>query len=220
MPAVPPPDARQLSAVAYAGERAQARRLARDGCLTEAAALQRVLQAVAQPQDLAGLVAARLQVQANVQARSAARKQQQALAWQRKQAARMPASAGWTGWFDGSAWPNPGRIGLGARLTGPHGVVKDFSLPGGHGDSNQAEYMALLVLLEAALAAQPGQLLIHGDSRIVIDDVTGVHRVASLEDYRCRALAVLAQLGLVHFHWIPRRRNAVADALSLRGRQT
>ncbi|NDP58159.1 MAG: ribonuclease HI family protein [Oxalobacteraceae bacterium] len=220
MPAVAPPDASQLYVVAYAGERAQARRLARDACLTGAAALQQLLQTVAQTQDLAGLVAARLQVQANTQARSAARKQKQALAWQRKQAARMPSGEGWTGWFDGSAWPNPGRIGLGARLTGPLGVVTDISLPGGHGDSNQAEYMALLVLLEAALASQADQLLIHGDSRIVIDDVTGVHRVANLEAYRCRALTILAQLGPVRFHWIPRRRNAVADALSLRGRQT
>ncbi len=214
------PDWDQLCAVAFAGERVRARRLARQGSLTECAALHQLLQATAQPQRLDELVAARLQGLAQGQARSDARKQEQALAWQRKQAARMPAGAGWTGWFDGSACPNPGSIGLGARLCGPDGLVTEFSLAGGHGDSNQAEYMALLVLLEAALAKRPDQLLIHGDSRIVIDDVTGMHPVASLVDYRCRALAMLAQLGPVRFCWIPRRRNAVADALSLRGRQT
>ena len=216
---MPQPDWDQLCAVAFAGERVRARRMARDGGLTESEALQQLLKTTAQPRSLDDLVAARLQGIAQGQARSAARKQEQALAWQRKQAARMPASAGWTGWFDGSACPNPGRIGLGGRLCGPDGFVTEFSLAGGQGDSNQAEYMALLVLLNAALAERPDQLLIHGDSRIVIDDVTGTHRVASLADYRHRALAVLAQLGGVRFCWIPRRRNAVADALSLRGRQ-
>ena len=197
----------------------RARRMARHGNLTEYEALQQLLQATAQPHGLDKLVAMRLQGVAQGQARSAARKQEKALAWQRKQAARMPASSSWTGWFDGSAYPNPGCIGLGGRLCGPDGFVTEFSLAGGYGDSNQAEYMALLVLLDAALAERPDQLLIHGDSRIVIDDVTGMHCVASLADYRYRALAVLAQLGAVRFCWIPRRRNAAADALSLHGRQ-
>jgi ribonuclease HI len=232
---VPQPDWDQLCAVAFASERVRARRIARHAGLTECEALQQLLQATAQAQGQATaqaqgqattqaqgldhLVTVRLQDLAQAQARSAARKQEQALAWQRKQASRMPAGAGWTGWFDGSACPNPGRIGLGARLRGPDGCVTEFSLDGGHGDSNQAEYMALLVLLNAALAQQPDQLLVYGDSRIIIDDVTGRHCVASLDDERQHALALLAQLGPVRFCWIPRWRNAAADALSLRGRR-
>ncbi|MFT5589869.1 MAG: ribonuclease HI [Bradyrhizobium sp.] len=223
MPAVPQADWDRLCAVAFASERVRARRIARHGGLTECEALQQLLQATAQasqqPHGLNELITMRLQSVARGQERSAARKQEQALAWQRKQAVRSPAVASWTGWFDGSACPNPGCIGLGARLCGPDGFVAEFSLAGGHGDSNQAEYMALLVLLDAALAELPDQLLIHGDSCIVIDDVTGMHCVASLDDYRYRALAVLAQLGAVRFCWIPRRRNAAADALSLRGRR-
>lgn len=214
------PDWDQLCAVAYGRERVQARRVARHGSLTEYEALRQLLQVAAQAQGLAELIVARLQNRAEEHARSAARQREQALCWQRKQAARTPVAPGWTGWFDGSACPNPGRIGLGARLCGPEGSVREFSLAGGYGDSNQAEYMALLVLLEAALTERPDQLLIHGDSRIVMEDVTGMHRVVSLEEYRCRALVILAQLGPVQFCWIPRRRNAVADALSSRARQT
>ncbi|MFT5961099.1 MAG: ribonuclease HI [Burkholderiaceae bacterium] len=220
MPAVPLLDWDQLCAVAYGSERVLARRLARRASLTESVALNQLLQAVAAPRSLTELVASRLQALADAKAHNAARKQEQTLAWQRKQADKMPSSAGWTGWFDGSAWPNPGNIGLGALLRSPAGCLTEFSLADGHGDSNQAEYMALLILLEAALAARSDPLLIHGDSRVVIDDVTGVHCVASLNGYRTRALAVLAQLGQVRFCWVPRRRNAAADALSQRARHT
>ena len=36
-------------------------------------------------------------------------------------------SAGWRAWFDGSALPNPGRMGLGFVLQGPDGSVDEGS---------------------------------------------------------------------------------------------
>ena len=81
------------------------------------------------------------------------------------------AAEAWLAWFDGSALPNPGRIGIGALLRGPQGQVVEISRRAGEGSSSEAEYLALIALLEAALLHQPAQLTVHGDSQVVIDDL-------------------------------------------------
>jgi ribonuclease HI len=57
---------------------------------------------------------------------------------------------------------------------------------------------------------------IYGDSKVVIDDVSGSDAAAaqSLDELRQAALALAAQLGGMTLRWIPRHRNGAADALS------
>ncbi|WP_449406011.1 ribonuclease HI family protein [Massilia phosphatilytica] len=113
------------------------------------------------------------------------------------------------GWFDGSAKPNPGRCGIGARLDGPGGIRIEIARPAGHGDSSEAEYRALIVLLEVAVAHGAHDLTIHGDSRVVVDDVAGpdLYAAPALAPYRRRVHALLAALSDVRLRWVPRRQE-------------
>lgn len=203
-----------LAVFAFHREKTAARRLAARIGVTEGDALRRVLCAVASPKLLCELISDRQQALAQQTARRDHRRQQQADTRRCKEALRWPQAAQWQGWFDGSASPNPGRIGVGAVLCGPLGIVTEISRHVGIGDSNDAEYRALLILLEEAVAKNISALSVYGDSRIVIDDVTGVHLVESLAQYRCQALALQERIGKIRFRWIPRAKNGHADRLA------
>lgn len=120
----------------------------------------------------------------------------------------------WRGWFDGSAHPNPGRLGIGALLLGPDGERIEISEAAGDGDSSDAEYAALTALLQAAVKVQPVQLLLCGDSQVVINDVLGTTVVKGLAAERAAVLALMEQLPQVSLRWVPRHRNGDADRLS------
>ena len=131
---------------------------------------------------------------------------------------RTGPAAAWRGWFDGSAQPNPGACGIGALLKGPAGEHVAISRAGGYGNSSEAEYRALIALLEAALDCGAHDVTIYGDSKVVIDDINGpfASAVVSLLDYRAQALALMARLPAVSVRWIARHKNGEADALSQR----
>lgn len=140
-----------------------------------------------------------------------------------RQARLAPQAGAWQAWFDGSAHPNPGRLGIGALLLGPDGQRVEISRRAGHGNSGEAEYLALEALLEAAVSARPPLLAIYGDSQVVIGDVadgTAARPGAGakgLEAHRERVLGLLEKLGAtgdVTLHWVPRHRNGEADRLS------
>lgn len=124
----------------------------------------------------------------------------------------------WRGWFDGSAHPNPGKLGIGALLLGPNGERIEVSEGAGYGSSSDAEYAALTALLRAALAVRPPpvQLLLYGDSQVVINDVLGTTPVGAkgLETQRATVVALLEQFTDVSLRWLPRHRNGEADRLS------
>ncbi|TFW31863.1 ribonuclease HI family protein [Massilia horti] len=124
----------------------------------------------------------------------------------------------WHAWFDGSARPNPGRCAIGALLKGPQGELVEIALPAGYGNSSDAEYRALIAVLQAAVECSAESLTIYGDSLVVVDDVNGPDHAAAavLRDYRATARALLAQLSDVSLRWVPRHRNLEADALSQR----
>ncbi len=145
-------DFEELLAVAYKSERMRSRRLARGARLPERDALVKTLEKAAGGQSLRELVATRRSVQAK--AADALRRRAEARA---ARASAMESSDDaergdvWTGWFDGSALPNRGRIGIGGVLRSPRGEIFEISATVGHGDSSAAEYLALIALLETAL---------------------------------------------------------------------
>lgn len=204
----------ELDAIAFKKEKSHARRFAARSGVAICDALRQVLCAAASPRSLAELITDRRLVIEKQDARRQLRKLQQADAWQRKRTSRRPPVTHWQGWFDGSASPNPGQIGIGAVLRSPFNEFIDISRVGGLGDSSQAEYLALLALLGAASLQGVIVLTIYGDSRTVIDDVTDAHRVESLAAYRCDAQQLCAAIGEVEFRWIPRAQNSRADGLS------
>jgi ribonuclease HI len=203
-----------LDRIAYKAERAASRRLALAQGLPADQALRRTLELAAGAAGLAALVEVRTGMLAAQAARDAARASTKAAAASRRDA--QPTA--WRAWFDGSAKPNPGRCGIGALLSGPDGVRVEVAPPAGHGNSSEAEYRALIALLETAAAHGAHELTIHGDSRVVIDDVTGpdLYAAPALAGYRARALALLALLPDVRLRWVPRHKNTGADALSQR----
>ena len=88
----------------------------------------------------------------------------------------------------------------------------------GYGNSSEAEYLALIALLTAAMAAGAREVTLYGDSQVVINDVMGsdAAAAASLGELRAQAKTLIAKLGACTLRWIPRHKNAAADALSQR----
>jgi ribonuclease HI len=206
-----------LQQIAYKSERAASRRLAAAQGLSDEQALRRTLELKAGSAGLAALVDARTADQRQQAARSAARDalREQARLRQARRHDGLPTA--WRAWFDGSARPNPGRCGIGARLEGPDGAV-EISRPAGHGNSSEAEYRALIALLEAAVARGAAGLTVYGDSQVVIGDVGGPDALAApaLQAYRSTARALMAKIDGLSLRWVPRHKNQQADALSQR----
>ena len=123
----------------------------------------------------------------------------------------------WQIWFDGSAFPNPGRIGLGAVLRGPEGQRVDFSAMAVEGGcNNEAELLALGKALELAREAGARHLRVRGDSDFAVrhargDAHTHVARLHSLVEHTRFLLEAFAS---VQLEWVPRHRNPDADRLS------
>jgi ribonuclease HI len=208
------PTLAELRSAAYKTERIASRRLARTSGLPEREALIQTLQRDGRP--LAQLLTLRAQAQADAIAATAARQRQKADALAQKRARRQADPSAWQAWFDGSAHPNPGRLGLGGLIRDPAGALFELCAAGGHGDSNEAEYLALIAVLETAVRLRAAPLVVCGDSRVVIDSLGSASHAGVLSAYHARARALLAQLPQVTLRWIPRRRNAAADALSQR----
>lgn len=212
------PSHRELTTLAYQAEHVAARRLARRDGIGEQLALQIVMEQKAGDAGLASLLAQRSAARQRDSDLAAHKLARQNVAGLARQARRDGPATPWRGWFDGSAHPNPGRCGIGALLTGPHGIRLEISQAAGHGNSSEAEYLALIALLEAAQQAGAAGITICGDSQVVIDDASGARAPApSLQAHRLRAQALMAQLPALTLRWIPRHRNDRADALSQAG---
>ena len=216
--AAPMTNASHLHAIAYKGERLASRRLAQRSNISLREALRRTLEHAAGPAGLALLVDQRLAVQAAVAARVAARADARAAALAARQQRHDGPITPWRAWFDGSAHPNPGRCGIGGLLTGPGAERIEVCQSAGYGNSSEAEYQALIAVLQAAVRSGARGLTVYGDSQVVINDVGAApaSRAPSLHALRETATALIAQLGDVTLRWIPRHKNPEADALSQR----
>ncbi|MGI4845311.1 MAG: reverse transcriptase-like protein [Janthinobacterium lividum] len=212
----PPPDHAALLAAAFKGELAASRKLAARTGVPEAEALRATLTLRAGVAGLDRLLAERAAERLRSEHGACARRARAKAALARR--AGAVADAAWRARFDGSARPNPGRCGIGAVLEGPGGLRIELSRDAGHGNSSEAEYLALLAVLEAAIAHGVPALAIEGDSQVVIDDVHAPDSASApaLRAYRARARALLARLPGSTLRWIPRHKNLEADALSQR----
>lgn len=206
----------QLQNYAFHKEKVASRRLALALGLTELQALRLTLENVAGADGLPALLEARQVQRAADAQRLAARRQEKHQARIQELAKTQAPATAWLAWFDGSARPNPGRCGIGAVLQGPDGEQFEISRAAGYGSSSEAEYLALIAVLELACTLSPAQLWVYGDSRVVIDDLAAQFGAPSLQSYRVRALALMGQIHQLKLRWIPRHKNGLADALSQR----
>jgi ribonuclease HI len=210
------PEFDTLATAAFKGERVAARRLAVRMQLSEEQALLQVLTLAAGALGLPHLLAEREALRQRDEERRLARQTASAHKLAARKVGMQPSAASWRGWFDGSAHPNPGQIGIGALLCGPDGQRVEISRRAGHGSSSDAEYLALTALLEAARDHGAHGLVVHGDSQVVINDVNlGAGRGAKgLDEHRARVVSLMAALDGVQLRWVPRHRNGEADRLS------
>ncbi len=123
----------------------------------------------------------------------------------------------WQAWFDGSALPNPGKLGIGVVLLAPDGRRSEQSaLIAGIGCNNEAELHALCAALDMAFAVGARDLLLRGDSDVALRYVRGpdLTRVARLQTLIESARDRLRRFDQVQLLWVPRHRNLDADRLS------
>jgi len=120
---------------------------------------------------------------------------------------------------DGASRGNPGPSGAGAVLKDPEGlVVAEISQPLGQATNNQAEYQALILGLEQALALQVRRLRINMDSELVVRQVEGRYRVRNpgLKPLFDRTMGLLQEFEAYDILHVRREFNAEADALASR----
>jgi ribonuclease HI len=131
----------------------------------------------------------------------------------------LPVSP-WIIYCDGSAMPNPGRMGLGVLLCAPDGTRYTLA-QATHttGCNNEAELRALLLALRELQARGASALLVHSDSSILVEQLGGaaaapIAPIARLQDLLDEARTLLQSFTQVRLQWIPRHRNTQADALA------
>ena len=128
----------------------------------------------------------------------------------------IPASP-WVIYCDGSAMPNPGRMGMGVVLCAPDGTRHTLA-QATHttGCNNEAELRALLLALGELQARGASALRVYSDSSILVEQLGGkaVPPIARLNDLFDEARTLLQSFAQVSLQWIPRHRNAQADALA------
>jgi ribonuclease HI len=214
----PMSDFEQLSALAFHAEKVASRRLALKLSLTPEQALWQTLESVAGPAGLSQMLVQRETRRLALTARQAEKRQISLDARNARLAKQQAPLGAWLAWFDGSAHPNPGHCGIGGLLRAPDGREFEISRDAGHGSSSDAEYLALIAVLEQALPMLPALLVVYGDSQVVINDASRTDGLAapSLQLHRAKVKTLIAALPKVQLRWIPRHKNAAADALSQR----
>lgn len=119
--------------------------------------------------------------------------------------------------FDGGAVPNPGAMGTGVVLIEDGEVIAKFSEKlKDVGTSNIAEYTALLKGIKKALKLGWKDVIIEGDSKLVISQVTGSWKVNNerLKTLHREVKDALSHFDSYKFKKIPRARNSLADELA------
>jgi len=120
---------------------------------------------------------------------------------------------------DGAARGNPGPAGAGAVLTKEDGsVVARCGKFLGSQTNNYAEYMGLLLGLEAALKLGANELQLFADSELMVRQLNGVYKVRNpgLRPLFEQAKKLLGQFRKVRIEHVPREQNALADEMSNR----
>ena len=117
---------------------------------------------------------------------------------------------------DGGARGNPGPAAIGVVVSTPDGeVLEEHSERIGSATNNVAEYRALMLGLERALALGAREVELIGDSELVVRQVQGEYKVRDevlwrLHKHVIRALAEFDSWSIRH---VRREENEVADRL-------
>ncbi len=117
---------------------------------------------------------------------------------------------------DGGARGNPGPAAIGVVISTTDGdPVESLGETIGQATNNVAEYRALLRGLERANELGAREVRVFGDSQLVIKQVAGEYKVKhpDMRPLHADAIRSLAKFARWSVDWVPRERNAGADAL-------
>jgi len=123
-------------------------------------------------------------------------------------------------WTDGASLGNPGDAGAGAVVETPAGEKLDtVSEYLGRTTNNVAEYEAVRMGLESAIAHGARVVELRLDSELVARQLAGRYKVRDpkLQEKHLMVSALIGRLDDISIVHIPRERNAEADRLAKRG---
>ena len=138
-------------------------------------------------------------------------------AWLLSAAAQQDA---WQAWFDGSAQGGVGAMAAGGFVLSPQGDQYEIVVPlAQRGCNNEAEYRALMAVLDLLTAQGAQQVTVYGDSDLVIRQINGeqADKALRLTPLKQQAQQLIAGFKTFHAHWIPRHKNSRADKLAAEG---
>ena len=119
---------------------------------------------------------------------------------------------------DGGARGNPGPAGIGVVIEDVETdeVVEEHAQFLGRATNNQAEYKAVILALERALALGAKEVEVLADSELLVRQANGDYRVKNIDlQARFREMKSLErQIGKVHYRHVRREMNKAADALA------
>ncbi len=118
---------------------------------------------------------------------------------------------------DGAARGNPGPAGAGVAIEDRRGDSLGRAWRYlGEATNNVAEYEALCLGLERALALGARRVELRADSELIVRQMRGEYRVRNprLAELFARARALAARLDAVRYVHVPREKNRAADRLA------
>ncbi len=117
---------------------------------------------------------------------------------------------------DGGARGNPGPAAIAAVVATAEGeVIDEVGETIGRATNNVAEYRALLLGIDRAVAAGASEVELIGDSELIVKQVRGEYRVkdAALRELHAEVRAALGGFERWSIRHVRREQNAAADAL-------
>jgi ribonuclease HI len=119
-------------------------------------------------------------------------------------------------YFDGAARGNPGPAAVGYVVVTDGGIVAEGGETIGRATNNQAEYEALVRALSVAADHGFDEVVVRGDSELIVKQVRGEYDVndPELREYRIQARELLAEFSEWSISHVPREINDRADQLA------
>ncbi|WP_328805428.1 reverse transcriptase-like protein [Sphingomonas albertensis] len=116
--------------------------------------------------------------------------------------------------FDGGCRPNPGAIECAVVLKGVTYYQPDY----GHGTNSDAEWLAAIQALEVARQNGERDIVLLGDSTLVVTQANGTARcrTAALEAHRARFAELAHGFDSIRIRHIGRAQNLAGIALARR----
>lgn len=120
--------------------------------------------------------------------------------------------------FDGASKSNPGLAGCGCVIYDSKNieVLTDKKYLGSCYSNNYAEYCGLLLGLKLAINNKIKEIRVHGDSSLVINQMSGVWKIKSANLIKLfdEAKELMKYFDDISFHYVQRKLNSRADHLA------